>query len=118
MKTTINSQLTTKCSIRKTLILMLLHVVFLSTNSFAQSNDIVQFVYTSDLHYGISRQFRGEEHVESSAVNQAMIRQMNALPTPIRFLNNYSKALFQKKKFTLINMKPSWIIFINSATGI
>ncbi len=83
MKTTINSQLTTKYSIRKTLILMLLYVVFFSTNSFAQSNDIVQFVYTSDLHYGIFRQFRGEEHVESSAVNQAMIRQMNALPAVV-----------------------------------
>jgi predicted MPP superfamily phosphohydrolase len=66
-------------SMHKSLILMLLFVAFLSANSYAQSNGVVQFVYTSDLHYGIFRTFRGEQHVESSTVNQAMIRQMNTL---------------------------------------
>ncbi|MDR3652304.1 MAG: metallophosphoesterase [Paludibacter sp.] len=78
MKTNINFRSTIKYSIHKSL--MLLFILFLAVNSYAQSNGVVQFVYTSDLHYGIFRTFRGEQHVESSTVNQAMIRQMNALP--------------------------------------
>jgi hypothetical protein len=65
----------------KTLVLTLLFVVFFSGFTIAQSKDIVQFVYTSDLHYGISRMFRGTEKTDASLVNKAMINQMNTLPT-------------------------------------
>ncbi len=65
----------------KTLILTLLFVVLFSGFSIAQSKGIVQFVYTSDLHYGISRSFRGNEKVPSAVVNETMIKQMNVLPT-------------------------------------
>jgi hypothetical protein len=42
-------------------------------------NGIVQFVYTSDLHYGESRHFRGD-FVEARDVNQELVRQINKLP--------------------------------------
>ena len=47
----------------------------------AQSGTITQFVYTSDLHYGVVRTFQGKEKVEATTVNKAMIQQMNTLPT-------------------------------------
>jgi len=41
----------------------------------------LQFVFTSDVHYGITRlQFRGADKVPSTVVNRAMIRAMNELP--------------------------------------
>ncbi|MFA6580252.1 MAG: metallophosphoesterase [Paludibacter sp.] len=46
----------------------------------AQTAGITQFIYTSDLHYGVNRTFRGKDHVESSEVNKEMIKQMNQLP--------------------------------------
>ncbi|MEI8087012.1 MAG: metallophosphoesterase [Paludibacter sp.] len=39
-----------------------------------------QIVYTSDLHYGISRTFRGGSSVDASVVNLAMINQINKVP--------------------------------------
>jgi hypothetical protein len=39
----------------------------------------INFIFTSDLHYGITRTFRGAT-ADSQAVNQAMIDKMNALP--------------------------------------
>jgi len=64
---------------------VLMLVLFLLSGSSlrAQSSNNVQFVYTSDLHYGISRTFQGNPNVESTTVNKAMIHQMNALPTVI-----------------------------------
>jgi hypothetical protein len=45
------------------------------------SNHIIQFIFTSDVHYGITRkQFRGDTNVDASVVNKAMIAQINALP--------------------------------------
>ncbi len=44
-------------------------------------SDIVNFVYTSDNHYGIVRPiFRGNFNVPSPVVNEAMIARMNTLP--------------------------------------
>ncbi len=63
----------------KASILTLLFVVFISGFSTVQSKNTVQFVYTSDLHYGITRTFRGTEKVPASVVNKTMIGQMNAL---------------------------------------
>ncbi|MEI6224197.1 MAG: metallophosphoesterase [Deltaproteobacteria bacterium] len=41
----------------------------------------VQFVYTSDPHYGITRSFRGATGVSAQAVNQALVGQLNAIST-------------------------------------
>jgi hypothetical protein len=44
-------------------------------------DSLVQFVFTSDVHYGINRQhFRGAEKVPSTVVNRAMIAAINRLP--------------------------------------
>ncbi len=40
----------------------------------------IQFIYVSDTHYGLFREFRGEEKVSSIEVNRAMIDKMNLLP--------------------------------------
>lgn len=40
----------------------------------------IHFVHVSDLHYGLFRNFRGEQHVPSYRVVQAMIDKINALP--------------------------------------
>jgi predicted MPP superfamily phosphohydrolase len=48
-----------------------------------QSSDttqIAQIVFSSDLHYGLTRAFRGNV-AGSNSVNEAMVKQMNALPT-------------------------------------
>lgn len=45
-------------------------------------NEVVNFIYTSDNHYGIVRPlFRGGVNVTGQAVNEAMIARMNTLPT-------------------------------------
>ena len=45
-------------------------------------NEVVNFIYTSDNHYGIVRPiFRGGFNVTGQAVNEAMIARMNTLPT-------------------------------------
>jgi len=45
-------------------------------------NEVVNFIYTSDNHYGIVRPiFRGNFNVTGQAVNEAMIARMNTLPT-------------------------------------
>jgi len=47
----------------------------------ATVGDIVNFVYTSDNHYGIVRPiFRGAFNVAGQTVNEAMIEKINALP--------------------------------------
>ncbi len=52
---------------------------------FAQQNTdsakIIQFVFTSDAHYGITRmQFRGGNNVDAHVVNAAMVQKMNSIP--------------------------------------
>src|SRR5579883_1406830 len=41
----------------------------------------VQFVFTSDSHYGLTRSFRGEENVSAHIVNAALVSQINKLPS-------------------------------------
>ena len=79
MKDVSNLQFHIKSLKNKVFVLTILFVVFFSGFTIAQSKNIVQFVYTSDLHYGISRSFRGEEKVPSKVVNETMIGQINAL---------------------------------------
>ncbi|HVW12950.1 MAG TPA: metallophosphoesterase [Mucilaginibacter sp.] len=48
--------------------------------SYAQS-DVVNIIFTSDAHFGITRaKFRGDSNVSGDKVNQAMVAQMNSLP--------------------------------------
>jgi hypothetical protein len=47
----------------------------------SEGQGVVQFVFTSDQHYGITRAaFRGDSNVRSATVNAAEVRQMNTLP--------------------------------------
>lgn len=47
----------------------------------AQSPREVQFVFTSDSHYGITRpEFRGGHDVSANVVNAALVRRMNQVP--------------------------------------
>lgn len=48
----------------------------------ADTTKIVQIVFTSDLHYGLTRAFRGNV-VNANGVNEAMVQQMNALPAAV-----------------------------------
>jgi hypothetical protein len=51
--------------------------------AFSQQN-IIQFIYTSDAHYGLSRpKFMGDTNVSAHEVNGAMIDQMNTIPSLI-----------------------------------
>jgi len=44
----------------------------------------IQFVFTSDLHYGITRSaFRGNSDVDSQVVNQALVAQINRVPETV-----------------------------------
>ncbi|MBS1523728.1 MAG: metallophosphoesterase [Bacteroidetes bacterium] len=54
-----------------------------SGKSFGQSktSPVINMVFSSDAHYGISRvKFRGDSNVKSHIVNAAMIQQMNSIP--------------------------------------
>ena len=49
--------------------------------SSSASAEVIQIVYTSDQHYGISRKsFRGEKKVPAVTVNAAMVEAINDLP--------------------------------------
>jgi hypothetical protein len=55
-----------------------------SVTVFAQQNSdstkIIQFVFTSDAHYGITRmQFRGDTNVDAHVVNQALLEKINTV---------------------------------------
>ncbi len=54
-------------------------LLFCALSVFGQQR-YIQFIYTSDSHYGIERDFRGESGVGAPEVNRAMIEQMGALP--------------------------------------
>lgn len=47
-----------------------------------ESAQVVNFIYTSDAHYGVNRKdFRGHKDVSSQQVNAAMIEQINSIST-------------------------------------
>jgi hypothetical protein len=72
-----------KPSLAKTICFLIITSA-ISKNSFAQKvsgNPIIQLVFTSDAHYGITRaQFRGDTNVVGNTVNAAMIKQINSVP--------------------------------------
>lgn len=56
-------------------------ILVLIAYSGAAQDSLLQFVFTSDVHYGITRaHFRGADSVPSTVVNRAMIAAMNRLP--------------------------------------
>src|ERR1700744_5921828 len=58
----------------------LLLFILLALSAAAQDS-VLQFVFTSDVHYGITRShFRGADSVSAIAVNRAMIAAINRLP--------------------------------------
>ncbi|HEY4323788.1 MAG TPA: hypothetical protein VGN20_07370 [Mucilaginibacter sp.] len=62
---------------------LIIYSTLFSAVAFGQikSSNIIQMVYTSDAHYGITRKkFRGDTNVSGHTVNAAMIRQINAMP--------------------------------------
>lgn len=67
------------------LVLIVFFTSIIAQYSYAQTNndqDIINIVFTSDAHYGISRpKFRGDSNVAGYIVNHAMIGQINTLPT-------------------------------------
>lgn len=66
-------------TMKKHLLVYTLILSVLAINVQAQST--INFLYTSDAHYGIFRdQFRGDKHVAGWKVNEAMIGAMNKLP--------------------------------------
>ncbi|MEI7501978.1 MAG: metallophosphoesterase [Paludibacter sp.] len=69
--------------LKSTVIALLVFIPIAGTFAKAkvQSNNIAQFVYTSDLHYGLFRTFHGTSKTSASNVNKFMINQMNTLPS-------------------------------------
>ncbi len=58
-------------------------VVLSACGSSSNPQTEIQFVYTSDAHYGITRSFRGATGVSAQAVNQALVGQLNAISTAL-----------------------------------
>jgi hypothetical protein len=69
---------------KRSLRLLPLLLVFAALSCSGQDtspDSLLQFVFTSDLHYGITRpHFRGADSVPSTMVNRAMIAAINRLP--------------------------------------
>ena len=54
---------------------------FLTSAALPGQSEVVQFVFTSDAHYGLTRmRFRGRLNVDAHTVNAAMIAKINTLP--------------------------------------
>ena len=71
-------------SIMKNKFTFFILLLFFAANIFAQTNKdnaaILQFVFTSDAHYGITRsEFRGATNVDAHIVNAAMVDKINSL---------------------------------------
>lgn len=61
--------------------ILLLALVFCAVWHDGANAEVVQIVYTSDQHYGITRKaFRGEKKVPAAVVNAALVESINALP--------------------------------------
>jgi len=72
-----------KLSITALNILLAFFICFSVARGYAQQkkNDVIHIVFTSDIHYGLTKaQFRGDTGVSSHRVNAAMVSQINTLP--------------------------------------
>ena len=65
-------------------ILLLLLLALLSTALLSAGPAEIQFVFTSDVHFGITRpEFRGGKNVDAREVNTALVTQVNRLPETV-----------------------------------
>ena len=63
------------------LVLFLTTAIFSTLSAQTVPQPVIQFVFTSDPHYGITRDnFQGASKVDAHIVNAAMVAKMNALP--------------------------------------
>jgi len=72
-------------------VLLLLSILFFDSKSiYAQGKDsIIQFVFTSDVHFGLTKDnFRGQKNVSAAAVNKAMADEINQLNSKTFPLDN------------------------------
>lgn len=74
-----------KYRVRTAALLLLLPALVLGLRCSSVARDAVQqryiqFVYSSDSHYGLYREFRGDPEASASAVNRALVAQINRLP--------------------------------------
>lgn len=79
-------QLSTALALRAGLSLLVMGTLACGGSHSAQSpaDSTIQFVYTSDAHYGITRSsFQGGTAVNAQVVNAAMMARINALPTTV-----------------------------------
>jgi hypothetical protein len=66
---------------KEALLLLLVCIAFFTLAQPPRKNNLLQIIFTSDAHYGITRkEFRGDSNVNAVVVNEAMIEKMNSLP--------------------------------------
>ncbi|MBB3188238.1 metallophosphoesterase family protein [Microbacter margulisiae] len=68
--------------LNRVLLILLFSLAFVSCGEMpvnAQSHHTIHIVYTSDLHFGWHRQFRGKTNCSANEVNRDMVREMNTL---------------------------------------
>ncbi|MEO6849470.1 MAG: metallophosphoesterase [Mucilaginibacter sp.] len=67
---------------RGNMVIVLAIITLASQKGFAQSSPVINMVFTSDAHYGITRpKFRGDTNVMGYHVNAALVGQANTLST-------------------------------------
>ena len=67
----------------KRLVLVLVCISLFCCSLGARGGEILRFVYCSDLHYGIDREFRGAESVSADSVSRAMLRSFGLLENAV-----------------------------------
>jgi hypothetical protein len=56
-------------------------VLWAAAGLHGQSSDVIQFIFTSDSHYGITRpEFQGAKDVDAHIVNAVLVAKINTLP--------------------------------------
>jgi predicted MPP superfamily phosphohydrolase len=66
--------------LRSSFIVLSLLVLYSCKKEENTEKTIAQIVFTSDLHYGITRNFRGATNVDASVVNKELVKQLNSIP--------------------------------------
>ena len=82
---TFNALMKVICTITLVVILAPWSIGQSAASQVTGGNETVQFLFTSDVHFGLTKKiFRGAQNVSAADVNAAMIRVMNRLPA-LRF---------------------------------
>ena len=76
---------------RKKYLLVVVFLLAIASNVFGNNysiadssypKNIIQFIFCSDLHFGLTKaNFRGQTNVSAALVNEAMVEQMNKMPS-------------------------------------